>query len=157
MSLRVPGWRLSLQHLGQHDMLPDVADIPEVLVGHDPHASWLSKWLFAADAEQPRRSSAFRWSRAQAGRSARRGRHTRRARRRGTWRITCRRRKLMARQWHATEQACHRPDTVFHDRNRKRCSLPEHSLGWIMLSRISRAARAPRPLAMHALPVSAAG
>jgi len=50
MSLRVPGWRLSLQHLGQHDVLPDVADIPEVLVGHDPHASWLSKWLFAAGA-----------------------------------------------------------------------------------------------------------
>jgi hypothetical protein len=31
-------------------MLQDVADIPEVLVGHDPHASWLSKWLFAAGA-----------------------------------------------------------------------------------------------------------
>ena len=46
MSLRIPGWRFSLQHLGQHNMLPDVADIPEVLVSHDPYASWLSEWLF---------------------------------------------------------------------------------------------------------------
>jgi len=42
VSLRVPARRLSLQHLDQHGMLPDIGEIPEMPVSHDPGSSWLS-------------------------------------------------------------------------------------------------------------------